>query len=616
MELPIRAEEDRFTPRGRYRELQLQIRHLLPDHAIPILLMYAFDLRTRIGPYVFTDKVLVPGGPTAVAAALHSAGLTDLRTVLQLWNPILRPSQARIGGRLPELLLISSMQIHSAAAYRLIRDTWTLGDNRPLIIAGGPKAIYQPGDFFGLSPDGNEGADVAVTGEEFVLLEFLECILHFKRPKDSLRIAFERARRADALNDIPGLVFRPDDGQGSPPDLINTGIQRLVRDLDELPLPFDVLESFEPPHQRSTLSLEPLSAEELRRHARVMTLVTTRGCKFRCPYCPIAAYNQSVFRHKSGARITEEIAGIATRTRITSYFGCDDNFFNHRDVAEEILSAMTRGQISGKPFRNTIEFATEATESDVYKHRDLLPLARDAGLRALYFGLEDLTAELVKKGQSPEKTRIVFQALLKHGIAPMPMIIHYDGQPLWNSRGLAGLLNQVRFLRQQGALTCQITLLMPMVGSRDYENNFHNQLVISRFGNQPVEDYFYDGNRCIATKSHRPWLRQLNMIVAYAAFYNPLHLLRALFKFDSLRPMRIFFLIMGMAGLVKSVWGSRGILLRMVFSRIDRYRTPPETKYRLVAPASIQRRRVRLFIPQARKENENVSSRPSEMEKT
>ena len=34
------------------------------------------------------------------------------------------------------------MQIHSAAAYRLIRDAWQLGRDRPLIVAGGPKAIY------------------------------------------------------------------------------------------------------------------------------------------------------------------------------------------------------------------------------------------------------------------------------------------------------------------------------------------------------------------------------------------------------------------------------------------------------------------------------------------
>ena len=587
MELPRRVKEDRFTTPGRYGELESQIRHRVRKHAIPTLLMYAFDMRTRIGPYVFTDKVLIPGALPAVAAALYAAGLTNLRVAMSQWNPNLQPSTARIDGRPPELLLISAMQIHSAAAYRLIRDAWKLGKNRPLIIVGGPKAIYQPWDLFGLSPDGREGADVVVTGEEFVLLELLDRILEFKRPGDTLRDAFRRARGADALENIPGLVYRPDDSPGPPRYLVNTGIQRLVQELDELPLPFDALGLFEPPHRRNTLSPQPLPAGELRRHAKVITLLTTRGCKFRCPYCPIAGYNQLVYRHKSGPRIAQEIAGLAERTGLTSYFGCDDNFFNHREVAEEIFGAMARGRVHGKPFRDAIEFATEATEADVYKHRDLLPLARDAGLRALYFGVEDLTAKLVKKGQNPERTKSVFQTLQQHDIAPMPMMIHYDGQPLWSRRGLAGLLNQVRFLRRAGALTCQITLLMPMVGSSGYEEAFRDELVFSRIGSQPVEDYMYDGNRCICTRSKRPWQRQLNVLIAYAAFYNPLNLLRAVLKFDSLRPTRLFFQLMGNAGLAKSVWASRGDFLRMIFGRIRRHAEPPQVKYRMVVPDQV-----------------------------
>ncbi|GAF80147.1 unnamed protein product, partial [marine sediment metagenome] len=82
MELPRRAKEDRFTPPGRYGELESQIRRHVRGRALPILLMYAFDMRSRIGPYVFTDKVLVPGALPAVAAALYAASLTNLRVVM------------------------------------------------------------------------------------------------------------------------------------------------------------------------------------------------------------------------------------------------------------------------------------------------------------------------------------------------------------------------------------------------------------------------------------------------------------------------------------------------------------------------------------------------------
>ena len=584
MELPRRLEGDRFTAQGRYGELESQIRRQMREHDVPILLVYAFDMRTRLGPFVFTDKCLIPGALWAVASAFCAAGLTNIRVVMQPWNPNVLPSHARMDGRPPEVLLISAMQIHSAAAYRLICDAWKLGDDRPLIVVGGPKAIYQPWDLFGLSPSGSEGADIVVTGEEFVALEMLSRILPFKRSCDTMRGAFERARRAGALEDVPGLVYRPDDSAGHPAHLVDTGVQRLVQDLDELPMPFDALRLFEPPHRRSTLSSKPLPIGQLGRYAEVMTVLPTRGCKFRCPYCPIAAYNQLSCRHKSGRRVTDEIAGIAERSEIKRFFGCDDNLFNHREVVEDIFGAMARGTVHNRPFRDSIKFATEATESDVFKHRDLLPLAREAGLRGLYFGIEDLTAKLVKKGQSPEKTKVVFRALAEHDIAPMPMMMHYDGQPLWSWRGLAGLVNQVGFLRRAGALTCQITLLMPMVGSRSYEELFRDELVLSRIGGKRVGDYMYGGNHCISTGSKRPWQRQVNMLIGYAAFYNPLSLLRTLLKFDGLRQMRVGFQVMGMAALAKSIWVARADLLRMVLGPIERHAGPPHPKYAMLAP--------------------------------
>src|SRR5271157_2844269 len=144
MELPRRPKGDEYTKPGRYQELQARVRRGVAGKDVPVLFVYAFDRRTRLGPYVFVDKKLVPGAPLAVASALAAAGFENSRVVLQQWNPHIRPSQARIGGKPPELLLVSSMQIHSASAYRLIDDAYKLGENRPLILAGGAKAIYEP----------------------------------------------------------------------------------------------------------------------------------------------------------------------------------------------------------------------------------------------------------------------------------------------------------------------------------------------------------------------------------------------------------------------------------------------------------------------------------------
>jgi radical SAM superfamily enzyme YgiQ (UPF0313 family) len=587
MELPQRPKDDLFTTPGRYRELQERIRTRTAGDETAVLFVNAFDRRTRIGPFLFVDMKLIPGAPRAIASALHAAGLARTRVVLQQWNPHLRPSEARIDGRVPGLLLVSSMQIHSASAYRLIDDAWELGDDRPLIIAGGAKAAYEPWDFFGHGPDGRRGADVVVTGEEFVLLELLDRILEYKSDQEPWRAAFEKARAAGALADIPGLVYSRDPAGGTPGELVDTGPQRLVQDLDELPLPFAALDLFEPPHKEPTLAPHALGSDELKRHAGVLALVMTHGCRFHCSYCPIHAYNQGTFRFRSPARLVEEVAGMVERTGISNFFSTDDNFFNNREAAAAILAAMAGATVGGKSFRDAVWIGTEATEHDVDRNSDLIPLARDAGVRAIWFGIEDMTAELVKKGQSAQKTRDVFRLLLRHDIAPMAMMMHFDGQPLWSWVGLSGLVNQIRFLKRIGAISVMVTMLTPSVGSKGYEQPYRDGLVIGRVGRLPVADRHYDGNHIVATASRFPWMKQINILVAYAAFYNPLAALRALVKVDRFWKFRLAYQFLGHMGIAKSAWTAAGYMRRLVTGPVERLRDAPVPKFPLVPPTRL-----------------------------
>src|SRR5262249_524280 len=113
-------------------------------------------------------------------------------------------------GRPPQVLLVSSMQIHSASAYELIADAYKLGDERPLVLAGGAKAIYEPWHFFDFEHDGRRyDADVTCTGEGFVLLELMDRIMEARGGGEHPRKTFHRLRRSGLLDDIPGLVYRP-----------------------------------------------------------------------------------------------------------------------------------------------------------------------------------------------------------------------------------------------------------------------------------------------------------------------------------------------------------------------------------------------------------------------
>jgi len=194
-----------------------------------------------------------------------------------------------------------------------------------------------------------------------------------------------------------------------------------------------------------------------------VSLLVTQGCEFNCSYCPIPAVNQKSWRYRSPEALVRTISTIYERFHIKYFFGADNNFFNRRETAEALLTAMARSKADDAPFRERIRFATEATQFDTYRNRDLLPLARDAGVHALWFGIEDLTATLINKGQKPTQTIELFRLLAEQKISPMAMKMFHEGQPFYTRNALYGLYNQIKFLREAGAVSVQCTVHGPAV---------------------------------------------------------------------------------------------------------------------------------------------------------
>jgi len=145
------------------------------------------------------------------------AGFDKTRIVLQQWNRNFRPSRMQLDGRIPDLFMVSSMSLHSEECLDLIRDAHRIDSaHRPLIIAGGPHAVYAPYDFFSANPARPASADVAVTGEEYVMLSLIEVLLSVRGRGDSMRSAFVHARDSGALDDVPGLVYSRVGASGMP----------------------------------------------------------------------------------------------------------------------------------------------------------------------------------------------------------------------------------------------------------------------------------------------------------------------------------------------------------------------------------------------------------------
>jgi len=531
MELPHRTPGDELLAPGEMNRIRRQLRGLSPQHDLTTVIVCAFDHRTRVLPFFYADMIMPPAGVRAIGSAMLDAGFHKTRIVLQQWNKNFRPSQMRLDSRIPDLFMVSSLHIHAAACDALIKDACRIDpEQRPLIIAGGPRIIYEPWVVFGSDPRDLWGADVAVTGEECVLLNLLETLLSIRSTKESLRSTFVRARNEGLLDGIPGLVYAKPDEKGRTEALVDTGIQRLLGDLDELPHPALGYRLLEPPSHRATLEADAVPPDRLCRYVRAASLIMTAGCKFGCSFCPIPAYNQRQYRSKSGERISDEIRHLYDEYHFFAFFGADDNFFTDQNRALEISETLAREVTAGSRAHCRAVLGTEATIHDTLRMKDHLPVVRKAGIVALWLGVEDITASLVNKGQRNDKTLEAFHLLRQHGIFPNPMLIHHDSQPCYTRKNNYGLLNQVQALRRAGAVNLHVFILSPAPGSRLFESQYSRGDVFQSINGIPVGPHHVDGNYVVSSQHPRPWSRQLNLLLAYLYFYNPLRWFAALVR--------------------------------------------------------------------------------------
>ena len=581
MEHPRRERGDELLKPGDLTSLRNRLRNMSREHDLTTVVACAFDHRTRMLPFIYADMRMVPAGVRAVGAAMVDAGFSKTRIVLQQWNRNFRPSQMRLDGRIPDIFMVSSMQIHSARCQALIRDANRIDPAlRPLIITGGPQTMYEPWGVFSADPDDRWGADVAVTGEEYVLLSLLELLLSIRAGNESLRMTFTRARNSGMVDDIPGLVYANTDRDGVAEELVDTGIQRLLGDLDEQPHPVLGYQLLERPSNKPTLASDPLPANEVHKYCRIGSLVLTSGCKFACPYCPIPAYNQRQYRVKSGERIVDEMTRLYSAYGIRYFFGADDNFFNDKKRTLDILETLARVRVEGTGIRHHFRWGTEVTVHDALQMKGHLPLVRKAGVRALWLGVEDMTATLIKKGQSVDNTCEAFRTLQRHGICPMPMMMHHDTQPLYTrGRTPYGLINQVKLLRKVGAVSLQVLMITPATGSKLYEEAFTSGLAYDSAGGRPVETYMLDGNYVVASHHDKPWRKQFNILAAYLYFYNPLR-----FPIALVRPKSRLYLAdagmqaIGMWGLIQTIRRTFGWALRLMRGNIKRKSKVPASR--------------------------------------
>ncbi len=206
------------------------------------------------------------------------------------------------------------------------------------VIVGGPQTIHLGRAFL----EGS-GCDALVRGDgEYTLLELLDSI--------SSGIGFDTVRGIVTLDHRGKETVTPE--------------RPLLSDLDALPLP------------SSTHILG-------RAHKYNLSVVSARGCPFRCAFC-FEGGNTKALRLRSVRRVTEEIRkGLAENPDVRYIWFIDDTFTLDYDRTARFCEALTM-------LRAEYDFVwfCEAHARILHRYPELLPMMKAAGMARMQIGME------------------------------------------------------------------------------------------------------------------------------------------------------------------------------------------------------------------------------------
>jgi len=260
------------------------------------------------------------------------------------------------------------------------------------------------------------GADFIVEGEGEVT---------FKELIDALELKGN-------LRAVKGISFRLNGYYVSNPG------RDLIKDLDTLPMPKWDLLNFNDYGNRPS---EKFTA----------TIETSRGCNFKCDFCPIHNYWGQTQRFKSTARIIDELL-LLKKLGIKKVLFGDDTFGNNYYRDKRLVEEMLRLNLG-------IRWFCFSRADSILKHKNFYKLAVKAGLECILVGFEsmnDRSLSLHNKYNghplSLEDYKEVFKFLKNNDIFTIGLfIVGYPGE----------LIKDAKFTLTNYSQICNFPLFSP-----------------------------------------------------------------------------------------------------------------------------------------------------------
>jgi len=420
---------------------------------------------------VWTSRKHIPLGLGYLAAVLrengHQVGIYDAAVEDEPLETVVR----RDGY---ELLGISAVTPLIVDAWNMAREGKRLG---MITLLGGPHLTLLPEESIG--PDHPE-VDYVIKGEaEESIIEFVDA-LEGRRPMETVHGLYWRRKGEMVVN---------------PP-------ARLVPNLDEIPYPAHDLYKI-----RRYTNLNPLT-DGLDKNARAYTIMTSRGCPYKCTYCskPITG---DTWRPRSVENVIGEWRWLVRDLKATE-IGLTDDIWNLKlDRAKELCRRLIAEGLNTVPWTTVHGMKVNHTDPELFQ------LMKAAGCRRVGFGVESgdplILRNVIKKSQSMDMVRNAFRWAREAGLETMGFFIY--GMPGETEETME---KTTRFALELDPNLAHFMLATPYPGTEMYD-------VIKKHGNifaHEWQDYAIQSDKARFTMpNYDPDLVVRKWKEAYRRFY-------------------------------------------------------------------------------------------------
>ena len=302
----------------------------------------------------------LPAGLGYISQALDDAGIENA-----VWDMQLEPGRdalfAKVRDFRPDLIGLSLMSYRFLSHYELIRALKAEFPQVP-IVAGGPHISTYREQVLRRCPQLDYG--VTLEGEETIVA---------------------LCRGDQQPHEIRGLIYR-DNGEPR-----YAGDRPFIADLDRLGFP-------------------KYARFDLKRYEFV-TVITSRGCPYRCIYCPVLYTIGKDWRWRGAASVVDELGYWHRRGLRRFEFG-DDNFTLRRERVAEICDLIEKRSLTGLAIGLGNGIRADRVDKPLLEHM------RRAGFSYVAFGVEagnNKVLKALRKGETIDKIEAGIRAACEVG---------------------------------------------------------------------------------------------------------------------------------------------------------------------------------------------------------